>query len=121
MFDKAPYGGDPLNRSYYRPGMGAGAIPTNDRQTLIFASVQGDFAQGSAAERAAAFYRVVRESAPDIGARLSDEQLVGDAGYMTDPITAHGITNALRDADILARTIVNGHDLAITEPSATAA
>jgi flavin-dependent dehydrogenase len=38
--------------------------------------------------------------------------LVGDAGYMTDPITAHGITNALRDADILARTIADGASLA---------
>ena len=38
--------------------------------------------------------------------------LVGDAGYMSDPITAHGITNALRDADILARTIVEGESLA---------
>jgi flavin-dependent dehydrogenase len=31
---------------------------------------------------------------------------------MTDPITAHGITNALRDADILARTIAEGASLA---------
>ena len=28
--------------------------------------------------------------------------LVGDAGYFKDPITAHGITDALRDAHILA-------------------
>jgi 2-polyprenyl-6-methoxyphenol hydroxylase-like FAD-dependent oxidoreductase len=27
--------------------------------------------------------------------------LVGDAGYYKDPITAHGITDALRDADLL--------------------
>ena len=32
--------------------------------------------------------------------------LVGDAGYFKDPITAHGITDALRDAEILARVIV---------------
>ena len=124
------------NRWYYRPGMGAGVIPTNDRQTLIFASVSQDFAQGSAAERAAAFDRVVREAAPDIDSRFSREQLVsklyffagmrgfirqpwgdgwalvGDAGYMTDPITAHGITNALRDAELLARTIIDGSGLA---------
>jgi flavin-dependent dehydrogenase len=31
---------------------------------------------------------------------------------MSDPITAHGITNALRDADILARTIAEGASLA---------
>ena len=28
--------------------------------------------------------------------------LVGDAGYFRDPITAHGITDALRDAELLA-------------------
>jgi flavin-dependent dehydrogenase len=38
--------------------------------------------------------------------------LVGDSGYMSDPITAHGITNALRDADILARTIAEDAKLA---------
>jgi flavin-dependent dehydrogenase len=31
--------------------------------------------------------------------------LVGDAGYFKDPITAHGITDALRDAEILARVV----------------
>ena len=34
--------------------------------------------------------------------------LVGDAGYFKDPITAHGITDALRDAEILARAITSG-------------
>ena len=28
--------------------------------------------------------------------------LVGDAGYFKDPITTHGITDALRDAELLA-------------------
>ena len=32
--------------------------------------------------------------------------LVGDAGYFKDPITSHGITDALRDAELLARAIV---------------
>jgi flavin-dependent dehydrogenase len=32
--------------------------------------------------------------------------LVGDAGYFKDPITAHGITDALRDAELLSRAIV---------------
>ena len=31
---------------------------------------------------------------------------------MTDPITAHGITNALRDAELLARAITEGTGLA---------
>jgi flavin-dependent dehydrogenase len=31
--------------------------------------------------------------------------LVGDAGYHRDPITGHGITDAFRDAELLARAI----------------
>jgi flavin-dependent dehydrogenase len=34
--------------------------------------------------------------------------LVGDAGYFKDPITAHGITDALRDAEFLARAVADG-------------
>jgi flavin-dependent dehydrogenase len=124
------------NRWYYRPGTGAGAIPTNDGQTLLFAAVSGDFGGRSAADRSQAFHRVIQYAAPDIGARVSNASrdgklrffpgmrgflrqpwgdgwaLVGDAGYMTDAITAHGITSALRDADILARTIAEGASLA---------
>jgi 2-polyprenyl-6-methoxyphenol hydroxylase-like FAD-dependent oxidoreductase len=33
---------------------------------------------------------------------------VGDAAYFRDPITAHGITDALRDAELLAGAIVSG-------------
>ena len=32
--------------------------------------------------------------------------LVGDAGYWKDPISAHGITDALRDAELVATAIV---------------
>ena len=34
--------------------------------------------------------------------------LVGDAGYFKDPLTAHGITDALRDAQLLSRGIADG-------------
>jgi flavin-dependent dehydrogenase len=34
--------------------------------------------------------------------------LVGDAGYFKDPLTAHGITDALRDAELLANAVVDG-------------
>jgi flavin-dependent dehydrogenase len=131
-FDDLPVDG---NRWYFRPGMGSGAIPTNDGQTCVFASVPEKLRQTSAESRRRAFYEVITQSAPDIAARLPGAKLegklrffsgmrgfvrqphghgwalVGDAGYMTDPITAHGITNALRDADILARTIADGESL----------
>ena len=32
--------------------------------------------------------------------------LVGDAGYWKDPLSAHGLTDALRDAELLARAVV---------------
>ena len=32
--------------------------------------------------------------------------LVGDAGYFKDPITTHGITDGLRDAELLADSIL---------------
>jgi 2-polyprenyl-6-methoxyphenol hydroxylase-like FAD-dependent oxidoreductase len=33
---------------------------------------------------------------------------VGDAGYFKDPITAHGISDALRDAELLASALTEG-------------
>ena len=33
--------------------------------------------------------------------------LVGDAGYWMDPISAHGMTAALRDADLLAHAVLS--------------
>jgi flavin-dependent dehydrogenase len=44
--------------------------------------------------------------------------LVGDAGYYKDPITTHGITDALRDAEILADQIVEA--LSCVRPDADA-
>ena len=34
--------------------------------------------------------------------------LVGDAGYFKDPITTHGITDALRDAELLSDAVLAG-------------
>jgi flavin-dependent dehydrogenase len=34
--------------------------------------------------------------------------LVGDAGSFLDPLSTHGITDALRDADMLARALSSG-------------
>lgn len=123
------------NRWYFRPGMGAGTIPTNGGETCVFASVPRAFASGPAADRARTFRQVLEQSAPDVAGALADARpvgklhffpglrgylrqpwgdgwaLVGDAGYMSDPITAHGITNALRDSELLARSIIEGNDL----------
>jgi flavin-dependent dehydrogenase len=41
--------------------------------------------------------------------------LVGDAGYFKDPITAHGISDALRDAELLARALLTGAERALAD------
>lgn len=41
--------------------------------------------------------------------------LVGDAAYFKDPLTAHGITDALRDAELLARAILQGTTAALAD------
>jgi 2-polyprenyl-6-methoxyphenol hydroxylase-like FAD-dependent oxidoreductase len=38
-----------------------------------------------------------------------------DAGYFKDPSTAHGITDAFRDAELLARAIMRGTAAAFAE------
>jgi 2-polyprenyl-6-methoxyphenol hydroxylase-like FAD-dependent oxidoreductase len=125
-------------RWYYHPGLSVGAIPTNDGLTCVFASTpaarfnelfKGDVAAG---------YRYVLERA---GADLIDGMrrgalqgslhgfpghvgylrrsagpgwaLVGDAGYFKDPLTAHGITDALIEAEYLARAVQAGTDAAL--------
>ena len=45
--------------------------------------------------------------------------LVGDAGYFKDPATAHGITDALRDAELLARAVMAGTTGAMEQYEAT--
>ena len=46
--------------------------------------------------------------------------LVGDAGYFKDPITTHGMTDALRDAELCAEAVLAWHS-GCEEPSAFAA
>jgi flavin-dependent dehydrogenase len=120
----------------YRPGVGAGLIPTNDGQTVAWvgASSQRFFAE-LRRDLHASFHQVLAEAAPaDVVDRVTAARrtsplrgfpgvpgflrqpagpgwaLVGDAGYFKDPITAHGITDALRDADLLARAVSAGGD-----------
>ena len=46
--------------------------------------------------------------------------LVGDAGYFKDPITTHGITDGLRDAELLADELVGALSGALPEAVALA-
>jgi len=47
--------------------------------------------------------------------------LVGDAGYFKDPITAHGMTDGLRDAELLADRLLAWLGGAVSEAAALAA
>jgi flavin-dependent dehydrogenase len=116
----------------------AGAIPTNGGQVLLFASVSSArFAEEIRADIPGGYRRVLEETSPALAARLPDARLagtlhgfpgqpgylrrpwgpgwalVGDAAYFKDPITAHGISDALRDAELLARAVGRGTDEAL--------
>src|SRR5262245_61449821 len=123
---------------HWSPGLSAGAIPTNDNQVLLFASMPARrFAEGAASGLASAHERILAECAPETATRLGRARLVGslhgfpghpgflrrpwgpgwalvgDAGYFKDPITAHGLSDALRDAELLALAVSRGDDTAL--------
>jgi len=124
---------------HYTPGASVGVIPTNDGETLIFAAATRQrFLRELRFDLDAGFHTIVRETAPSVhnglgAATLSPFRgfaghpgflrpasgpgwaLVGDAGYFKDPITAHGITDALRDAESLGRAVLRGTDAALGE------
>lgn len=119
---------------YYQRGAAAGVIPTNDGLTCVFASAPtADFDTHLRRDIAAAFRQLLTAANPDLGARVSGLPaaalsvfrgrpgylreahgpgwaLVGDAGFFRDPLTAHGITDALRDAEALSEAIIRGTD-----------
>jgi flavin-dependent dehydrogenase len=124
---------------YFVPGLSAGAIPTNDGQACVFVSMPSSaFTSLFAHKPETAFRELLSQVAPDLAqqieragqSRLSGFPgqtgfyrksygpgwaLVGDAGYFKDPLTAHGITDALRDAELLANAIDTGSDDALLE------
>ena len=116
---------------YFRPDACAGVIPTNGDAACVFA-IARPRRIGRGGRHA--FDDVVAEAAPDLPARLARAAapagvrsfagipgylrrpygpgwaLVGDAGYWKDPIGAHGLTDALRDAELLARAVAAAFD-----------
>lgn len=118
---------------HYVPGAAAGAIPTNAGLHCVFASVPPATWRAAFRGRpAAAFEATLQAAAPGLAVRVAAGlragpfslfagrrgffrqawgpgwALVGDAGYFKDPATAHGITDALRDAELLARAALHG-------------
>jgi flavin-dependent dehydrogenase len=123
---------------YYRERVSAGAISTNDDLTCVFAAVPSRrFRDEIARDVPAGYHRVLRECDPSLAESVGRAALVGhlhgfpgepgymrqsqgagwalvgDAGYFKDPLTAHGITDALRDAELLARAILQSAERAL--------
>jgi flavin-dependent dehydrogenase len=118
---------------FWRPGVMAGFIPTNDGEVCVCIGVP------EARLRATTYAAVLEAAAPSAAARLARAAkpvgvrrfngarghmrratgtgwaLVGDAGSFKDPLSTHGITDALRDAELLARAVVDG-DLDAFQP-----
>ena len=130
---------------FYAPGTAAGMIPTNDGQTAAFV---GTTAKRMRAIRSAGsrdgFYTLLHTVSRDAWRRVSSARpptrlrgfagesgylrqaggpgwaLVGDAGAFEDPLSTHGITDAFRDAELLASAVRDIRDGAASEASALA-
>ena len=105
-------------------------IPTNDGRMCVWASAPAARFAALRADLHAGLRRLLAQAAPGLTAELATGRLdgpvrgfpgvpsylraasgpgwalVGDAGWFKDPITAHGITDALRDAELLARAVL---------------
>ena len=123
---------------YFRPGVSAGVVPTNDGLACVFVSAPPSrFHAEGRLGRAATHRRLLEECDAQLstiveGADRAEEYrgfsgevgffrqsfgrgwaLVGDAGYFKDPVTAHGITDALIDAELLASAAATGTERAL--------
>lgn len=130
---------------FYRPGVTGGIFPTNAGQVCVFAGTTPRRFRSESAGDVGGFYRrLLDEVAPGwfdhgTGPRAVDGlrvftgrsgylrraggpgwALVGDAGYFKDPITSHGLTEALRDAELLARGIIAVQGGQLSESAALA-
>jgi 2-polyprenyl-6-methoxyphenol hydroxylase-like FAD-dependent oxidoreductase len=129
----------------YGEHVAAGLIPTNDELTCVFVGTSPqrmrELRRGGAS---AAFSALLAGAFPGLPARVAAAApagrhhgwaplpgyvrrgwgpgwaLVGDAGYYKDPITTHGITDGLRDAELLADAIVDTLGGAVPEEVALA-
>jgi flavin-dependent dehydrogenase len=115
---------------YGRPGCAVGAWPTNDGLLLTYLAwpaarfeefrrdIEGNVLRTldtvGLGERIRAGRRAERfRGTPDLPSYLRQPYgpgwaLVGDAGLLLDPITGHGISNAFRDAELLADAVADG-------------
>lgn len=119
---------------YTRPGRFIVAVPTNDDLAIIAQELPIGELPAFREDVERSFYATL-DLAPDLARRVAQAErverfrtttetggffrvphgpgwaLVGDAGYHKDPITAQGMLDAFRDAELLARAVDDGlHD-----------
>lgn len=129
---------------FYDTGVSIGTIPTNEGDTCVFALIpQARFMERRREGIDALFHEAVAAVSPDLAEHVRSTEssgklrafpgnpgflrrsvgpgwaLVGDAGYFRDPITAHGITDALREAEMLSRAIIGDGHTGLSEYQAT--
>jgi flavin-dependent dehydrogenase len=120
----------------------AGVFPTNDGAACVWVCAPDDWALAHRRRQPTvtdAFHAMVAATSPDLAGRLRADAvatsiargmmsipnqirapfgagwaLVGDAGYHRDAITGHGISDAFRDAELLAVAL----DRALHDPGA---
>ena len=115
----------------YGDAAGAGLLPTNDHATCVFVGTTPErMRRLRRSGREQAFATLLTAAAPALVDRVLDTvdwspmkgwagipghvrqswgpgwALVGDAGYYKDPITTHGMSDGLRDAELLADSVL---------------
>jgi 2-polyprenyl-6-methoxyphenol hydroxylase-like FAD-dependent oxidoreductase len=111
----------------FHPDACSGLIPTNNGACVFAAAPPARVGEGGIGK----MIELVALGAPDLAARLRDAvtsdvrtwsgrrgfirksagrgwALVGSAGYFKNPASAHGCTDAFRDAALLARAVLDG-------------
>jgi flavin-dependent dehydrogenase len=126
----------------------AGVFPTHDGQACIWVcnpSADARAVRRRTGSRAEAFGELLQRSAPQLAERLRQARrtspvqgmlrqpnqlrqafgpgwaLVGDAGYYRDAVTAYGISDAFRDAELLAAALDQALGAGAQETTALAA
>lgn len=118
--------------AYDRPGTLTGLIPTNDGLTCVVSGWKAERFQEVRRDIEGNFLGTIAEHVPTLRERLAAGSretrfagtadlpnfyrrpygpgwaLVGDAGFHKDPITAQGIADAFRDAELLAEAVDSG-------------
>lgn len=126
----------------YGRAASAGFIPTEDGLTCVFVGTEADRFRALPGAPGQRFSALLAEAVPAAAGRVAAARqvgrlrgfagvrgtlrraggpgwaLVGDAGYFKDPLSAHGMSDALRDADLLADALAGTLGNGVAEASA---